>query len=511
MAGYHQPRPPRFGTMALLACLLVSAPPVSAAPMPDSKSAQAMDAPSEQKVESRHSITVNGRVIDYQATAGTLILKDQAGKPAARLFYTAYVADREKGAPERPLTFFYNGGPGSSSIWLHMASFGPVRVPVGVDRPAGAARSAPNSQTLLDVTDMIFLDAVGTGYSRTFDPADNKNFYGNDQDAAAFAQAIRRYVDLNGRWRAPKYLFGESYGTTRSAMLSYRLTDSGMPLDGVILMSSILNFAQRAPGLDRMAINSLPTYAATAWYHGRVDKGAGLEAHVEKARQFAQGPYAAALARGHHIAQEERDTIAAQLAAMTGLPASYIAQSDLYVPADRFRKELLRGEGRITGGFDTRFTGMEADRSAEAARGDPAEDAIAGSVITNFKAYLAQDLGYRGDMEYIVSSSDKLFPAWDWSHKPPVGPRQNALADVAVDLDAAMRRNPRMRVLSLNGYYDLSTPFFATEFDLAHMYLPKELLGNLVIRNYPSGHMLYLDDDTRSAVAQDVRQFLRKQ
>lgn len=463
----------------------------------------------EKRISTTHMVTTGAaRTLPYVATAGTLLLKDGEGKPGATIFYVAYTIDPKAGE-KRPVTFFYNGGPGSSSIWLHMASFGPVRVPVGIDAQGGGKPDlAPNPATLLDTTDMVFLDAVGTGYSRAIDPQASKRYWGNDQDAAAFAQAIRRYVELNNRWRSPKYLFGESYGTTRSAMLSYRLIDSGMPVDGVILMSSILNFAQRAPGLDRTDINYLPSYAATAWYHGKVDRGAGLEAHVERARQFAQGPYAAALAKGQKLDKDERDRIVNDMAALTGLGMDYLRQSDLHVAPDRFRKELLRDRGAVTGGFDTRFTGSEADRMGDAAQGDPAEDAITGAIVANFSAYLAHDLGYAGVGDYIVNTT-ALFPVWDWSHMPPGGPRQNAMADVAIDLGAAMRRAPRMRVLSLSGYYDLSTPFFATEFDLAHLFLPQELRGNLIERHYASGHMLYLDAKTLADVTHDVRHFIR--
>ncbi|SEJ16330.1 Carboxypeptidase C (cathepsin A) [Sphingobium sp. AP50] len=474
----------------------------------DKPAAQASEPVAEKRVVTSHVLTMaKGVKLPYSATVGTLQLKDKQGKPGASLFYVAYTV-APKAAERRPVTFFYNGGPGSSSIWLHMASFAPVRVPVDVGKQGGAMpRLAPNPDSLLDSTDMVFLDAVGTGYSRALDPQDSKHYWGNDQDAAAFMQAIRRYVEINNRWLSPKYLFGESYGTTRSAMLSYKLIDSGMPVDGVILMSSILNFAQRAPGLDRMDINYLPSYAATAWYHGKVDRGTGLDAHVARARQFAQGAYAAALAKGQDIGAEERESVIAQMASLTGLSPDYLRQADLHVPPDRFRKELLRDRSAVTGGFDTRFIGSEGDNAADTAQSDPADDAISGAIIANFSAYLAHDLGYASDGDYVVNTP-ALFPVWDWSHMPPGGPRQNAMANVAIDLGAAMRRAPRMRVLSLSGYYDLSTPFFATEFDLAHLYLPTELRPNLVSRHYASGHMLYLDGKTFTDVTRDVRGFI---
>lgn len=481
--------------------------PLHAADKPAAQ-AQASDAVAEKRVVTGHVLTTaTGAKLPYSATAGALLVKDKQGKPGASLFYVAYTV-APKAGERRPVTFFYNGGPGSSSIWLHMASFAPVRVPVDVGKQGGAMpRLAPNPDSLLDSTDMVFLDAVGTGYSRALDPQHSKLYWGNDQDAAAFTQAIRRYVEINNRWLSPKYLFGESYGTTRSAMVSYKLIDSGMPVDGVILMSSILNFAQRAPGLDRMDINYLPSYAATAWYHGKVARGTGLDAHVAHARRFAQGAYAAALAKGQDIGAEEREIVIAQMASLTGLSPDYLRQADLHVPPDRFRKELLRDRGAVTGGFDTRFIGSEGDNAADTAESDPADDAISGAIIANFSAYLAHDLGYAPDGDYVVNTP-ALFPVWDWSHMPPGGPRQNAMANVAIDLGAAMRKAPRMRVLSLSGYYDLSTPFFATEFDLAHLYLPSELRPNLVSRHYASGHMLYLDGKTFADVTRDVRAFI---
>ena len=464
----------------------------------------------ERRVDTRHSVTADGRKIAYTASAGTLTLRDGEGHPKASMFYVAYVADRAKGEPERPVTFFYNGGPGSSSIWLHMASFAPVRVPVGIDvKPGTTLRLAPNPETLLGQTDMVFLDAVSTGYSDVFDPKDGKAYWGHDPDSASFTQAIRRYLEINGRWQSPKYLFGESYGTTRSAITSLMLHKAGVELDGIVLMSSILNFAQQAPGLDRMAINQVPTYAASAWYHGKVDRSLSLKDHVEKARRFAEGPYAQALAKGHDLPDAERDAVAAQMAALTGLPMDYLVQSQLRVMPSRFRKELLRSEGKVLGVLDTRFTGYEGDGAASGASSDPAGDAISGPIISSFLTYIREDLKYRTDQPYHVSSPKNLLGIWDWSHIPPDGEKQNSLADVALDLAEAMRRNPAMRVLSLSGYYDLSTPFFATEYDLSHMLLPKGLRSNLTENFYDSGHMIYLDPRSLKRVHDDVCAFLK--
>ncbi|MPT47521.1 MAG: peptidase S10 [Sphingobium sp.] len=488
------------------------AEPAGAPPQKAAAAEKADNKPSAEERQSvtKHSVTTaGGRTIAYTATAGTLTLKGENGTPEASMFYVAYVADGAKTA-NRPVTFFYNGGPGSSSIWLHMASFGPRRVPIALGMKAGsAAPLAPNPQTLLGETDMVFLDAIGTGYSDVLDASFGKNYWGNDQDAASFAQAIRRYLEKNDRWASPKYLFGESYGTTRSAITALKLHDSGVHLNGVILMSSILNFAQRAPGLDRMAINQVPTYAATAWHHGKIARQGSLTDHVERARRFASGPYSAALAKGHWLGDEERNNVAREMAELTGLSPEYLIRSDLQVMPDRFRKELMRAEGTVVGGLDTRFTGSEADGTAEAAATDPTENSIAGPIISAFNGYIARDLGYKSNQPYYPGSRIRnMFALWDWSHRPPYGARQNAMADVAIDLAEVMRRNPSMRVLSMSGYYDLSTPFFATEYDLSHMMLPADLRANLTERYYESGHMIYLDEKSLVSARTDIAQFL---
>jgi carboxypeptidase C (cathepsin A) len=455
----------------------------------------------------RHQAVIDGKVVAYQATAGTIALTAADGRPSGRMFYVAYVADRPKGARERPVTFVYNGGPGSSSVWLHMGAVAPVRVvtPFPQATPPGRYDLEPNAYSLLDKTDLVFIDAVSTGYSRAVDAAAAKTFMGIDEDAAGFAQAVRRYLDQNDRWRSPKFLMGESYGTTRSAVLAYRLQAEAIDLNGVVLISSILNFGDRAPGLDRGTINLLPSYAAIALYHHKVAAAGDLDSFVSQARAFAEGPYAAALAKGHNIGEAEKQAVAAQLSRFTGLSVDYLERANLRIDAARFRRELLRGEGETTGELDGRATGFDADGAGERPDFDPAESANA-AYVAAFHDYLARELNYRTPMAYIADD-EAMADVWDWSHQPPTGEKQISMADVALDLAAAMRRNPNLKVLSLNGYYDLVTPFFATEHDLAHMELPAPLVKNITIRDYPSGHMIYLNPAALAQMKADLAAF----
>lgn len=453
-------------------------------------------------------VRIGGRDIAYKATAGALTLNGASGSVRGRMFYVAYVAEPEKGATRRrPVTFVYNGGPGSSSVWLHMGAFAPVRA---VSRfpaatPPAAYALVPNAESLLDKTDLVFIDAMSTGFSRAPDAASVKTFMGIDQDAASFAEAIRAYIDQNDRWLSPKFLMGESYGTTRSAVVAYKLQQQSVDLDGIVLISSILNFGDMAPGLDRGTVNLLPSFAAIARAHGKAGVGQGLDAFMTEVRTFAEGPYAAALAKGHNLDPAEQDRIAARLSAYTGLSVDYLKRVNLRIETGRFRRELLRPEGLTVGELDGSAVGLDADGAGERSDFDPAERAN-GAMVAAFNDYLRQTLKYRPTTAY-TAIDDNMFTVWDWSHQPPTGDKQISMADVALDLAATMRRNPRLRVLSLNGYYDLVTPFFATEHDLAHMNLPRSLVGNITIKHYAAGHMIYLDPGMLTQMRGDVAAF----
>jgi len=467
----------------------------------------------EAEVRRRDTATVGGRRYPYVASAGTLTIRDTEGKPQASIFYTAYTLDgaRNGSGPgtKRPVTFFYNGGPGSPSFWLRMGSFAPVRVrttnPEFV-RPAPYDVD-PNPYSLIDKTDMVFIDAPGSGYSRPLGDVKPDAFYGVDEDADAFAKAITRYVTKFGRWTSPKFLFGESYGTLRSGALAYQLQDRGVALNGVVLLSSIMNYGYRQPGLDQVYLNYLPSYAATAWYHNRIaNRSATVAEHVARARAYALGPYMTALAKGQLISEAEENQVAQGLSQLIGIDAGFIKRSNLRIDLPRFQKELLRDRRRTTGRFDSRYTGLDSDAAGERPETDASSDAISGAYIASFQDYLVSYLGYRTELPYRLSARDAAGWTWNWKHRAPgqgMGGQQNN-PNTAVDLAAAMRANPYLKVLSLNGWYDMATPFFGTENDLGHMMLERPQQGNLQYRYYEAGHMIYLNPDALRRMKTDL-------
>jgi carboxypeptidase C (cathepsin A) len=513
----------RYLTSLLLAGAFALAPltssraddaPAPAKPATSSHEASDAKVPAtESAIRTQHSANIGGHNLRYTATAGTLIIRDDKNQPQASVFYVAYTLDGAK-AGQRPVTFLYNGGPGSSSMWLHMGSIAPMRIQTA--SPAATAPApyqlVPNSDSLLDKTDLVFIDAVGAGYSRPLGKATGKDFWGVDQDVSAFARAIQRYVSVNQRWNSPKFLFGESYGTTRSAALVDALQDKGMAFNGVILMSSILNYAIRLPGYDELYIGYLPSYAAAAWYHHKVagtsgpNKPADLPAFIEQVRGWARGPYTTALAKGHNLPAAELEAVAQQMSAYTGLSVSYIKQANLRVDLDRFRKELLRDQRLTLGRFDSRFTGTDPDAAGENPDYDASDAGISGAFVSAFHDYLDRQLNYHSELDYRPTFGE-ISKGWDWKHKAAGSQRALPTAYVAGDLAHAMRSNPNLKVLSVNGYYDFATPFFNTEYDLAHMNLDPSLRGNVQFAFYPSGHMIYLNTDALKQLKTDLSRF----
>lgn len=455
---------------------------------------------------SHHTATIGGRPIAYTATAGTLTIRDEDGKPIASMFYTAYTT----GGSGRPVTFFYNGGPGSSTLWLHMGSLGPVRV--FTDSP-NSTRNAPfrygnNEESLLDKSDLVFVDAIGAGYSRPLGDTKLEKFWGTDPDIDAFARGIERYLTINQRWNSPKFIFGESYGTTRSAGLAYRLQEDGVQLNGVVLLSSILNYGRRDPGFDQELINYVPTFAAAAVYHGRVAKPANLDAFLKEVRDWARGPYLAALAQGHDLPEAQRQAIAQKLSSYIGLSPTYILEADLRVDANRYRKELLCDQRRTLGRYDARFLGIDTDAAGESQSYDPSDTGITGAFVGAFHDYMSKDLGFESELTYRPTYYQNNIQ-WDFKHRAPggrgAGPTNNA--DTALDLAQAMRQNPNLKVYSLNGIYDMATPFFGTEYDIAHMNLDPALRPNVRFAYYPSGHMVYLNEAASKTMKADLARF----
>lgn len=465
----------------------------------------------------QHRLRIDGRDIRYTASAGTLTLHDAQGRPDAAMFHVAYTADDiPEGAP-RPVTFLFNGGPGSSSIWLHMGSIGPVRVHTRDAQATGPApyRWEDNPHSLLDRSDLVFVDAIGTGYSTGLRrPGDGEGdpssrYWGTDQDIDAFARFIQAYIAQHQRWNAPKFLFGESYGTVRAVGVARRLQELGIESNGIVLMSSILNFGARLPGFDHEFVHTLPTFAAIAWHHGRVQgQGSDQAAFLQRVRDFARRDYAVALGYGNTLGSEETARIAAQLSTYTGIPAAFWKNSNLRISVQRFRKELLRDSRQAVGRYDGRFLGLEGEAAGDEPESDASSTAILGAFTAAFNDYLGNSLKYRHPAAYRVKAP--LSRQWDWKHAVPgaQGPVLPVpLPVMTVDLAATLRANPQLKVLSANGWYDLSTPFSAAEYDLAHMDIDAALRDNIQLTYYPSGHMMYLEPGSLVQLKRDLARF----
>lgn len=484
----------------------------------------------EQQV-SKGSVTVGGNVINYDAFAGTLVVHpkgwddvpqntapDDKNKPAeASMFYVAYFKSDNKGAP-RPLTFLYNGGPGSSTVWLHMGAFGPKRVITADDShtPAAPYRVVNNDYSLLDVSDLVFVDAPGTGFSRIAGKDKEKAFYGVDEDAWAFGDFISQFLSKYGRWNSPKYLFGESYGTTRSAVLSNLLeTERDIDLNGVILLSQILNFSLNAdfpdinPGVDVAYELSLPTYAATAWYHHKLPgPQRELEPLLQEVEHFAMNDYAVALAAGSALAPDQRHAIAAKLHDYTGLPVAYIEKANLRINGGEFEKNLQDASDLTTGRLDTRFSGPTMDPLSKAADYDPQSAAISSAYVSAFNEYVRKDLKFGENREY--KPEIELFRYWSFKHKPPGVPfALPGATNVMLDLATAMKYDPQLKILLNAGYFDLATPFYEGVYEMEHLPIPIDLHKNIQFKFYQSGHMVYAHEASLKAIHDNVAEFIR--
>jgi carboxypeptidase C (cathepsin A) len=456
-----------------------------------------------------HVARIGGREIRYTATAGTILLTNDKNAPTASVFYVAYVADGLGPHEKRPITFSYNGGPGGSSALVHMGAFGPRMV---VTTNASATHPPPydivdNDDSLLPSTDLVFVDAVGTGFSTLVGSGTAKDYYGVNEDGKAFTQFIRRYITANDRWNSPKYLAGESYGTTRSCVVGKMMQDAGIAPSGIVLMSSVLDFSTLEPqsGDDEPYWMFLPTESAVAAYQRKTTNPADSQAFLQTVRAYAQGPYAQALAKGAALPPAERDAVAQQLHAYLGLPVAYLVKSDLRVPPGRFMKQLLGDENETIGRYDGRFTAFDVDPAGSDADTDPSSDAVDGAFTAAFNRYIREELHYRTDANYEFLSY-AVNRAWNWKQGANGSP---AATNVSDDLRDAMTANPYLRVFSANGIYDLATPFFATEYSLGHLGLAPQLQGNIRFGYYPSGHMVYLNPVAHASLAHDLNGFIR--
>ncbi len=394
--------------------------PDNAAKAEDKKAADTAQDSKEQSSVTEHSIRVDGQTIPYKATAGTIILKDAKGEPTGSMFYIAYTRSDAEDMSRRPVAFFYNGGPGSSTIWLHMGAYGPKRVATvdAAPTPPAPYKLVDNEDTLLGVTDEVFIDAMGTGFSHAVGKAENKDFWGVDQDVAAFAQFITTYITENDRWNSPKFLIGESYGTFRSAALgNYLQSRDNIDLNGIVLMSSVLDLGTISfyPGEDLAYVLYVPSYAATACYHKVMSCPSDLDGFLEQSRQFAETDYAEALLKGSKLSQAEREAVAKKLSQFTGLSADYVLKADLRVNLPEFMEELQRAKGLTTGRLDSRFSGFSDDPLAEYAFSDPQSSALSSAYTAAFNKYIRQDLKFGQNMTYEVSANF-AGASWDWKH-----------------------------------------------------------------------------------------------
>ena len=462
----------------------------------------------EKTSVSRHSVRIGGQTIEYRATAGTLHLAGENEEDAASIFYVAYTREGVSNLDERPVMFTFNGGPGSSSVWLHMGTFGPRRVAIpDAEQPDAAPYLLEdNVYSLLDVTDLVFIDPVGTGYSHALGESEDSEFHGIEEDVRAVGDFIRLWITRNERWNSPKLVGGESYGTTRTAALSSHLQGRGIFPNGLVLVSSILNFqtARFTPGNDLPFILFLPTYAATAWYHEQVsDRPENIEDFLGPVREFTIGPYASALMKGDQISVEEKTAIAKQLSAYTGLSEEYLYETNLRINIRRFVKELLRDQRRTVGRLDSRFKGMDIDAAGENYEHDPSMTAIMGPYTAAVNSYLRSELGFEDDKEYEILSGI-VSRNWNWDTQR----QRTGYINVAENMRSAMAKDPHMKVFVANGYYDIATPFFATEYTMNHLQLEPGLKGNIDMNYYEAGHMMYINPESLVKLKSDLAAFI---
>jgi carboxypeptidase C (cathepsin A) len=493
------------------------------------------------------TVTVGGQTIAYKAVAGTLTvgstdaqdgtldfegnqLPDAGLKPldkdkpedaqaTARMFYVAYFK-KDAVAEQRPVTFLYNGGPGSATMWLHMGSFGPRRVvPPDAEHQEGAPyKMVSNEYSLLDVSDVVFIDAPGTGFSRIFGKDKEKAFWGVDPDAHAFDRFIRRFLTKYQRWNSPKYLMGESYGTPRSAVLSAVLQN--VDLNGIILLSQILSFDNSVdgpklnPGVDQAYALALPTYAATAYYHKKLPtQPASLEPFLAEVEQFAMGDYMNALLQGSLLPAASKQAVAEKLHSYTGLPVALLMKANLRLDGGMFEKDLQLDEDTTTGRLDTRYKGPDLDPLSESADYDPQSNAISSAYTAAINSYLRKDLKYGDQETYLPGAYSQAGFTWDFRHQIPNGPPLDQLfggaTNVMPDLAYAMKSNPKMKVMLAGGYYDSATPFFEGQFEMHHLPIPDRLQGNISYHYYPSGHMVYVNEGVLKQFHADVAAFIK--
>jgi carboxypeptidase C (cathepsin A) len=512
----------RVKNPAVFLALALSMAAISAGVRAQEKDAKPADKPAdaatptpakEESSVTDHTIKLGGQTIPYKATAATILLKNEKDEQIALIYYTAYTRSDVKDLSQRAVSFLYNGGPGSSSVWLHMGSFSPRRVlTVNADAtPPAPYKLVENTNCLLDKTDLVFIDPVGTGFSHAVGKSQDKDFWGVDQDVKSLAQFINTYVGRNSRWNSPKFLIGESYGTFRSAALSgYMQSHDGMYFNGIVLISSVLDLGTISfnAGEDMPYIFYLPSYAATAWYHKVLkDRPDNLNAFLDEARKFAQTDYAAALMKGSNLGDAEKSEVAKKISRYTGLNEDYLVKADLRVNLPQFMKELQRARGLTTGRLDARFSGWSYDLLGEYAEYDPQDTSITGPFTAAFNNYVRDELKFGQDKVYHTGSDDAN-TNWDWKHHTGDNFGFPGSPNVEGDLILAMLTNPHLQIEVENGLYDLATPFFATEYTMEHLGLPAKLQKNIHLQYYDAGHMMYLRDEDLAKLKTNIAAFI---
>jgi len=499
---------PLFACLLTLLCVTAGADETSTGPK--EKTVETVE---PMSFESSGSVTIGGKKIEYTATAGTLVMKNEKDEPIAEFGYTAYV---QKGGNKtnRPIMFAYNGGPGSASLWLHMGILGPVRTVVedlGFTS-TGPFRRVNNEYSILDRADLVMIDPVGTGFSRPIGETKGEIFWGVDQDIASVSDFIARYITDNGRWQSPKYLLGESYGGIRSGGVAYYLMSKhAITLNGVILVSPYMDFSAGNAGIkiDLPQVNYFTTFASTAWYHNAVaERPDDLQQFLREAEAFAADEYAPLLYKGNRASNDERERVLAGMQRFTGISADYWDKANLRVDESRFAKELLRDRSKVVGRIDSRFTGDAISDIAESSNYDPYFPAVGPAFTATFNDYYREQLGVKTDRKYITSGN--LWRHWDDSHAQPGTGHYGKIpiANTAVDLNHAMIQNPKLRVLVQQGYYDLATPYGATQYFLDHMDLPNELRDNINAEYYEAGHMMYVHPDSMKKFSRTLAEFI---
>src|ERR1043166_2877308 len=462
--------------------------------------------PEETPVVTHHSINVGGKELRYTATVGMMPIKNREGETEARIFFMAYTLEGIGDRSARPLTFSFNGGPGSASVWLHLGAIGPKRVPMNADgsMPPPPYRLVDNQSTWLDQSDLVFIDPVGTGYSRTVRPEASR-FFGLNGDIESVGEFIRMYLVRYDRWTSPLFLAGESYGTTRASALSGYLIDRGIAFNGIVLISTIMNFETTsfAQGNDIAYVRFLPSYTATAWYHKKLPPDLQSKPVAEvaaEAERWASNEYTLALERGDKLTGSERQDIVAKMARLTGLSPQFVDNANLRVSLNLFRKELLRAEKRSIGRLDARFKGFDSNLASDSPDYDPSEAAIRPPYTSTFNNYVRAELNYKNDLEYYILGGG-IWSPWNWG-------TNNNYVDTSVALRNALARNPYLKIFVAMGYYDMATPYFAVDYTLHHISLDPTLLRNFSTGYYEAGHMMYIDEKSLAKLRSDVGKFI---